>query len=252
MALINEVPLGHRRIDIGLKLRQAWLLNGILYNSEVWQKLTEKDKNDLNKMDHILLREILGAQAKVPIEQLYLETATLPVDKIISMRRMIYLQTILQREEGELIRKIFLEMRSDPEKDDWCELVKSDFENINLKMSDLQIQDMNPTQYKSLIKKTIREATFLELKILQESHQKGSLMHHEDLNSPQNYLVTNKLTNKEISLLFNLRCQSVRGIRENFHRQYYGDLNCPLCHSNVDSQEHALKCSVLMKHIDID
>ena len=143
-------------------------------------------------------------------------------------------------------------MRSDPEKDDWCELVKSDFENINLKMSDLQIQDMNPTQYKSLIKKTVREATFLELKKVQESHQKRSLMHHEDLNSPKSYLVTNKLTNKEISVLFNLRCQSVRGIRENFHRQYYGDLNCPLCHSYVDSQEHALKCSVLMKHIDID
>ena len=96
VALINEVPLGHRRIEIGLEFRQAWLLNGILYNSEVWQKLTEKDKNDLNKMDHILLREILGAQAKVPIEQLYLETATLPIDKIISMRRMIYLQNILQ------------------------------------------------------------------------------------------------------------------------------------------------------------
>ena len=46
--------------------------------------------------------------------------------------------------------------------------------------------------------------------------------------------------------------QEVRGIRDNFHRQYHGDLNCPLCHSNVDNQQHALDCSVLKKHIDIN
>ena len=111
LALIDDIPLGHRRIEIGLELRQAWFINGTLYNSEIWQQLTQKDKSDINKVDHILLRSILGAQAKVPIEQLYLETASLTPTQIISVRRMIYLQTILKRPETEMIRKIYEEMK---------------------------------------------------------------------------------------------------------------------------------------------
>ena len=55
IALIDDIPLGHRRVQIGLELRQAWLINRLLYNSEIWQQMTEKDKRDLNKIDHILL-----------------------------------------------------------------------------------------------------------------------------------------------------------------------------------------------------
>ena len=43
IAFLSEIPLRLRRIVIGLELRQAWFLNGILYNSEIWQKLTEKN-----------------------------------------------------------------------------------------------------------------------------------------------------------------------------------------------------------------
>ena len=103
-----------------------------------------------------------------------------------------------------------------------------------------------------LIKKLVKEKTFIEFNKIQDFHEKGTLMHHDNLNLPQDYLVTNKLTNKEISVLFNLRCHSIRGIRDNFQRQYHGDVKCPLCQSSVDNQKHALQCSVLKKHIYID
>ena len=143
LALINDIPLGHRKVEIGLELRQAWLVNGILYNSEVWQQLTEGDKSNLNKMDHILLRSILGAHSKVPVEQLYLETASLNMTQTLSVRRMIYMQTILQRPEGELIRKIYQEMKADPFQGDWSELVKSDFENFDIILNEDEIREMD-------------------------------------------------------------------------------------------------------------
>ena len=36
LAIIEEIPLGKYRMEIGLKLRQAMLLNGMLFNSEAW------------------------------------------------------------------------------------------------------------------------------------------------------------------------------------------------------------------------
>ena len=52
---------------------------------------------------------------------------------------MIYLQTILQRTEGELIRRVYEEMRADPVKDDWCELVANDLKEVGITLSDDQI-----------------------------------------------------------------------------------------------------------------
>ena len=34
-AILEDIPLGKYRLDIGLKLRQAMLINGVLFNSEV-------------------------------------------------------------------------------------------------------------------------------------------------------------------------------------------------------------------------
>ena len=82
------------RVELSLQLRQACLINVLLCNSEVWQKITEKDKKDLYKIDHIVLQTIVGAQSKAPIEELYLETASIPPTEVIRDTRLVYSQTI--------------------------------------------------------------------------------------------------------------------------------------------------------------
>ena len=42
-ALIMDIPLGKHRTEIGLTLRQAWFINGVLFNSETWNQLSKKD-----------------------------------------------------------------------------------------------------------------------------------------------------------------------------------------------------------------
>jgi hypothetical protein len=56
--IMTDIPLGHRRLEMGLELRQALWINGILHNSEVWQELNEKDKKELNKIYHHILKLI--------------------------------------------------------------------------------------------------------------------------------------------------------------------------------------------------
>ena len=63
--LLCDIPLGRKRVEIGLSLRDAWFLNGCLFNSEVWGAFNDKDLKQLEVIDHMLLRTILGAQAKV-------------------------------------------------------------------------------------------------------------------------------------------------------------------------------------------
>ena len=47
-------------MDIGLKLRQAMLLNGVLFNSEAWHGVSLEDIKTLESVDEQLLRSLLN------------------------------------------------------------------------------------------------------------------------------------------------------------------------------------------------
>ena len=128
--ILEEIPLGKYRVEIGLKLREAMLINGLLYNSEAWHGVEKDDIKRLEKIDELLLRSLMGSHQKTPIEFLYLETGSLPISHIISIRRMTYLRILLMRDEKELTRRILMEQQKNPTKGDFIELVKDDFMKI--------------------------------------------------------------------------------------------------------------------------
>ena len=165
-ALLTDIPLANRRIKMGLELRQAWFVNGILYNSEVWPQITQQDMKALAHVDHYLLRSIIGAHSKVAVEQLYLETGTIPLHYVMKMRRMIYLQTILKRTKSELTRKVYDEMKKDPMKNDWSEMVKKDFDEVGMEHNEKLIEEQTEYSYKNEVRKHIRKAALTELQTM--------------------------------------------------------------------------------------
>ena len=60
MAIISEIPLGQYKMEIGLKLRQAMLINSMLFNSEAWHDFSEKEIRILEEVDEHLLRSLVN------------------------------------------------------------------------------------------------------------------------------------------------------------------------------------------------
>ena len=70
------------------------------------------------------------------------------------------------------------------------------------------------------------------------------------MRGPQEYLLSRKFNNETSSLLYNLRCRSVRGVKANFRKHFKGDIKCPFqCLNQVDSQEHNLFCKGLVSQL---
>ena len=90
-ALLSDIPFGHRRIVVGIMLRDALFVNRILTNSEVCHSITNQNIEDLEVMDQMLLCYIVGAHSKVQTEFLYLETGTTPLKQVITSRRLFYI-----------------------------------------------------------------------------------------------------------------------------------------------------------------
>ena len=107
LLIANNVPLGQWRVRSGLLLRQAMLVNGTLFNSECWQGTdVNKEVLSLDKPDQSLLRGLVSGHSKVPLEFLYLETGSVPLSLVHACRRLVYLHTILRKDQSELVKPI--------------------------------------------------------------------------------------------------------------------------------------------------
>ena len=131
---------------MGLKLRQAMLINGTLFNSEAWHSVSTEDIRGLEKVDEALLRYLLDCHAKVPLEFLYLESGSIPVRHILSSRRINYLQTILKRDPEELIRRVYEAQVQKPCDGDFADLVQKDLLSIGVPLDTVKIQNTGRQQ----------------------------------------------------------------------------------------------------------
>ena len=95
----------------------------------------------------------------------------------------------------------------------------------------------------------VRNAAFNELSEKLKQHVKVKHIKYHNLKNVQNYLTSGELCNEDCSLLFNLRCRTVKSIKDNFHRLHENDLQCDVCKTGVDSQEHILECQGLDPYI---
>ena len=230
LTIIEEIPLGKYKIEIGLILRQAMLLNGILYNSEAWHNIKEKEIWRLEEVDEHLLRALVHGHAKTPLEFLYLETGSIPIRYVIGSRRMCFLQTILKRADNEITKKIFKAQAKSPIKGDFYNLVKEDFENIGEPMNEAVIIATTVKAFKAHIKKKTEISAFESLQTMKTQHSKVRIINYTALET-QGYIKSQLFTDKEVALLFSLRSKCLKECNANFKSQCKetNEMLCILC-----------------------
>ena len=244
LAIINEIPLGQFRIEIGLKLREAMLVNSMLFNSEAWHGISENEIRILETVDEHLLRALVGGHAKTPLEFLYLESGSVPIRYLISCRRMTYLHTILTRSDNEVTKRVLIAQKESPTKGDFFNLVQEDYNKIGEILDIQQIENTSKERHKRYIKSKISISAFRYLKEKQSKHSKVKDIIYQKLEM-QNYMKSPLFTNEEVSLLFAIRSRAI-DCKINFRNKYNkDDLLCSVCQQEEESQIHILHCKVL-------
>ena len=252
LAIINEIPLGKHKVEVALKLREAMLINGMLFNSEAWHGITATQVATLEKVDQSLLRGILKANKGTPTEYLYLETGCVPIKWIIKQRRINYLQHILDRKDEELVKKVFEAQKENPVTGDFVKLVLDDLKSLGLRYQDLETERLSKKKLGTLVKDVafskLAEAKLRSTKVKNIQYSKLEL---------QGYLKNGSLSEEERNMLTGLRSKCVRGIRTNFKHMYKMCIHCPLkCNivePQADTQEHVLVCTKLQgSNMDLD
>ena len=180
LGLVSEAPLGRWKIKSGLLLRKSLLINAILFNSEAWHNFTPTQIEACEKIYEALLRGLVLGHAKLPVPALYLECGQVPIRYIMAVRRILYLQTILHRDQNELIKKVYLAQKEDPTDGDFCQRVQKDLQLIDCQLEDNQIEAISKYDLKTLVKKKAKQAAFSRLAAIKETKTKMDNITYEN------------------------------------------------------------------------
>ena len=103
MTKLRGTVYGPFYFEVGLILREAMLINGILTNAEAWYSLYNNEIDQLDQADEQFLRTFLEAGRGCPKEMLYLETGTVPIRFTIYKRRLMFLHYLLNEDDDSML-----------------------------------------------------------------------------------------------------------------------------------------------------
>ena len=248
MSILEEVCFGPFFFQVAVMLRNSLFLSSILINSEVWYNLSNKNIQELEIVDHKLLRRVLECPQGTPTCMMYLELGCVPLRFLIKNRRILFLQYILQQDKESLILKFFNAQNQNPLKGDWVLQVLQDLTDFEIKMTFEEIQSTSKYSFKCLVKKAMQTKAFEWLEIEKDKLSKVKNVNFSKLQI-QDYLLPNSLEMKQQKLLFQLRTRMVE-LKSNFKRKHNDNL-CPICHKDGDDQTHLLQCSELINGLNL-
>ena len=151
----------------------------------------------------------------------------------------MFLWSILQRPDTELVRQVYNIQLLFPVKNDWVEQINHDRLQADINLTDEEIKIISKFAFKKIVMTQMDRLT--NQYIEENKSSKTSFIQNRKLDE---YLKTERLSLSQKRILFSLRYRMVQ-CADNFKSKYGSDLNCPLGDSHYDSQQEMLACSVI-------
>ena len=245
LAMCTEISLGFQIYSIAKLLLQAIFLNGTMVNMETWPNFNDKRVSMFERAEQSILRKILNAHSKTPIECLYLELGIIPFRFHLMKRRLTYYQVLMRRNDDEITKAIVMHQKQTRLKGDFYMQVINDLGVLQI--SETEVIYSSEEGLKDLLKKKTHDAAYTFLMDAASKHSKVNNEAYENLEGMV-YFEDTRFTPDLSNLLFKFRTRMFN-VRNNFRNQYRTNLLCPLCNENEDSQEHLLECKIITEEL---
>ena len=129
-----------------------------------------------------------------------------------------------------------------PSKSDWTSQVRTDLKDFKIDENLSKLREKSKNSFKSLVKAKMKEFALNYLLKLKGSHTKMANLVYTNLEL-RKYLKTGDIPVFEAKNLFRYRVRTAN-FKENFKGKYQ-NTGCPFCFVHLDTQEHALNCTVM-------
>ena len=178
------------------------LINSLLCSSEVLYGVKLRHIQLLESCDRSLLTRLFAVPASCSYEAVFLETGILPVRFILQGQRLLYYWTLLNKNDNELVKKVFDIQKQHSVQDDFTQQILEDKNYLGIELLEQDIKAMKKDLFKKYVKEKLESKANEFLMNLKENHSKTKNLTSFSL---QPYLISEKCTTKEKQLLFSLK-----------------------------------------------
>ena len=228
---------------MAILFRNSILLNSMLCSTEALLGITQSNVEKLEQVDRIFFRRLFEVPRCTTIESFYLETSCIPVRFLLISRRLLYYWNILQKDEEELVRKVFNAQKSFPVRNDWIHQIQNDLETCGVEKSEEEISKMKKSTFKKLVDGKIQEISASYLISLKNKHSKSEHLKYSTV--MQSYLKNDELSIEEKRIMFRLKNRLI-DVKVNYKKKYKDELECRLCSFPEESQSHLVSCPEIL------
>ncbi len=136
----------------------------ILFNSQAWRNLTNKDSDQLQTLQLRLLRRICGAPPSISTSFLFLELGVLPIKYEIHKRQISFLHHILNLDRDDPVYVAYELMKSLPGELDWYNDIQALCATYKITMDEEEVAKMSKDSFKKLVKIKVEKFALDSLK----------------------------------------------------------------------------------------
>ena len=192
-----------------------------------------------------ILKRMLKAPKSAPNDIVLCELGILPIEYEIYSKKLMFLQHILKLESDDPVKKIYIEQLKYEAESNWSNEVVRIRKEIKLNEDDQVISEISKVQWKTIVRKAIKDAAVIKLN-LECQRLKKTDRQYKDLKM-QEYI--HKLPVEDARIAFGYRSAT---LDIKCHRQYmYSDTVCRACEQSREDTEHIVnQCPALHRNND--
>ena len=231
--------VGHLALQVRLQIYNSTVIPTIYTNIETWSKVTNKEMEQLERMQRNILTTILELPPSTPYIGLLSELGIWPVEQLFEYKRLVLFHNILTSDDSRLIKKIILNQIENIWSGCWMEKTNELCNKYNIQIS--TIKNIQKDKFKQELKMKINMKQNEYLK--REAKEKTKLRF---CNNTQKKKYIEELGYLEAKIIMKLRLNMLE-LKHNYKNQNRRDEKCNLCQYEDDTTEHLFVCKAIKK-----
>ena len=245
LSICNEVTMGMSFVSVALVMHNAVVLATMIFNSQSWSNLSQKDVRRLEVVQLRYLKRIVRAPSSTCNAFVFLELGILPVKFHIHIRKLTFLHHILHLEDSDPVKVMHRSQLQFPYEKNWSNEINKLLALYGLDSG--RVSDVSKDAWKAYVKKAVTKRAFSYLNNTCITKSKTKMAAYNELKC-QSYLVEHSW--KTASTLFKLR-GGVADCLAN-RKSSVNNMACRLCGLEKETQAHVINCSMVSQGPPID
>ena len=236
---MREASLGTHTLNIFILLHNSIFTPSVIFNSEAWSNITDKNVAALTTVQTRYLKKMMGVRQATANSLIYLELGVLPIKYEIHKRQISFLHHIIHLRDDDPVKMVWRNQTQLPEHNNWWCGVKSLMKNYDLQYEEEEIKKISKQAFKKQVKIAVNQKAFEDLRNDCESKKKTQNIRYTKFETQEYIKVMYPGAAKTI---FKCRAKTLN-IKE--HTQYkHVDFQCRWCGVCDETLEHVANCGI--------